>query len=143
MPVAIFPNELAGPTVEIGISLHDPKQIPGVPPADTTWIKAIADTGANRTCICAAVALRAKIPVIGIGQIQSASHIVPANLYFGTLWLKGLIPNGPIYAWNFPARTFMELGQPGAGHEALLGMDILGLGVLVVSGPEGKTSFSW
>jgi hypothetical protein len=143
MPVALFNNDPIGPTVEIGIAPHSPSDIAGVPPPTTVWIKAIADTGCTHTSICAAAAARASLPVIGIGQMTTASHTIPANLYFGTLWVRGMVTGTTSFAWNFPARTFIELGLPGASHEALLGMDIISLGIMVVNGSEKKTTFAW
>lgn len=142
--LAVFNNGPGSPTLEIGFSILQPGVIAPIPPPQgITWINAIADTGATGTCICASAALRAGLPVIGMGQIQSASHIVPVNLYFGDLWIRGRNVGGPMFEWRFSNRTFSELALPGATHEALLGMDIFREGMLMVHGPEGKTTFAW
>ncbi len=110
------------------MSAYDPLQVAGQPPAATVWIKAIADTGATATCISGNAAARAGLFLAGKGQVTSATQMTPVNLYFGTLWIRGLVGGSMFYAWNFAGRTFLELGMPSAGHQALLGMDILRVG---------------
>lgn len=142
--LTVFNNDVCGPTIEIGIAQSQPLTTTAVvTPQNTVWIKAIADTGATATCICASVAANAGLPVIGKGNIQSASHVVAVNLFYGDLWIRGRNTGGSIFIWPFRNRVFTELSLPGQSNEALLGMDIFREGILMVHGPEGKTTFAW
>ena len=95
------------------------------------------------TCISSVTAVGAGLPIIGKGAMQSASHVVAVNLFYGDLWVKCRVPGGGVFNWRFASRTFHELALAGASHEALLGMDIFSEGILLVHGPERKTTFSW
>ena len=139
-----FNNSAAGPTLEIGIApAQSGIQAVVSPPPSTVWINAIADTGASATCVCAGAATRAALPIIGKGSIQSASHVMPVNQFFGDLWIRGRMSGGTLLAWPFRNRVFLELALPGSNYEALLGMDIFREGILMVHGPEGRTTFAW
>lgn len=141
--LAFFNNEPSGPTIRIGIAKVSSDTLVTVPPQDAVWISAIADTGCSSTCISAGVAQRAGLPIISKGTIQSASHSVPVDIYFGDLWIGARNVGGSTFFWPFRNRVFHELSLPGATYEALLGMDVFQEGMLIVNGPGGQSTFAW
>ena len=143
MPSVQCVSEPAGPTLEIGISQHQQNPMAMIPPASTVWVRAIADTGASSTCICAATASRAFLPVLGKQLMRSASTERAVNVFYGDFWIKAVVNGASLAIMRFSSMRFLELALPGNSHQALLGMDILSQGMLVVNGPTKSTTFIW
>ena len=110
--------------------------------------KALVDTGASRTCIAKSVADELGLQATGKIDMQTAGGIIPTNIYDVHI------------VFIFPGKTdSKEMIQQGRGHivsstrapefdpgdnpyQALLGRDILRLGVLNMS-HDGHFSFSY
>ena len=114
----------------------------GAPPSSTVWVSAVADTGATGSCISAAAAARAGLILIGEREVTSITQATTVNVYLGTLWIRAAVEGVP-FTWSFENRTFMEFGTASPDCDALLGMDILSLGLLAVNGPAKTTTFAW
>ncbi len=67
---------------------------------------------------------------------------VAVNIYHGDLVLRSLINWITPFDWRFPDRGIMEMVNANPDFDALLGMDILGLGTFTTTGFM-RASFCW
>lgn len=142
MPCILFPiNPSNQPIVEIGIAAPKSLGIAGSV-APIIWMKALADTGCTHTSVFSGTALKAGLPVISKTTVNSSTHSIPANVYLGDLILRYSYGNKP-FEFRLPDRPFLELVNPHANFESLLGMDILGIGSLHVNGLTKQATFCW
>lgn len=143
MPCNTFPiDPAAGPLLDIGIAPALSLMPPGSAPPPIRWIKAVADTGCSHTAIHSGVALTANLPLISKVVVNSTTHSVVANVYLGDLVLRYTIFNNS-YEFFFRDRPFTELIQNNPNYDALLGMDILGLGLFSVNDHTKLATFCW
>jgi hypothetical protein len=143
MPCILIPFSVVGPLLEIGIAAPVSLAPHGAPPTPITWIKAIADTGCSHTALFSGVATAAGLPIIGKTQVHNTSQIVSADIYLGDLIIRCGLPGNRVFEFPFRDRRFTELLQGGPNHNALLGMDILGLGVFTTNGLLASATFCW
>lgn len=143
MPCINFPNQAAGPSLQIGFSVSAATRAPNSPKPNIHWVNAIADTGCTMTSVYTAAASAAGLQILSKTMVNSTTHSVAANVYIGDLWLRLPLPNGSFFDWAFPNRGFIELLQSNAGCEALLGMDILASGFFSVNGLSRTSTFCW
>jgi hypothetical protein len=143
MPCINFPIDPAiGPVVDIGIAQPTSLAIQGSPPPAIRWLKAIADTGCTTTSIHTDVAKALSLPVISQAAVQSTTQTVVVNVYLVDLFIR--VPFGPTaFEWPFKDRPVMELLHASATHDALLGMDMLGMGMFNVNGLIRAATFCW
>jgi hypothetical protein len=145
MPFTTFPLDptLGGPVTEIGLAAPLSQQPAGAPPPVIYWAKSLVDTGCSHTAIHSSVAQKSGLPVIGKIPIHNTSqNNIIVNAYLGDMFIKC----GFIYGtmeFRFVDRQFTELLAASPNFETLLGMDIIGLGVLVVNGSVNSATFSW
>ena len=129
-----------GPRVPINLTLlpdhqkakaekHEP-----MPPAMTGI--ALIDTGASQTCFDEQFARQAGLPIVGTGTMTSATdHAVQVPVFAGQIIVAGNI--------NINVEQGMGANLTGIpGLLALLGRDVLSLGVLVYNGTDGSVSLS-
>ena len=143
MPCITFPIEPIGPVLEIGLSKATSLLIPGESPPLIVWAKAVADTGCTTTSIHTDLAVRAGLQVIGKTNVNSTTHTVPVNVYLGNLYLKWTLLNGSVINMPFQDQQFIELMQCSDNHEALLGMNLMGMGHFTVNGLNKSATFCW
>lgn len=92
-------------------------------------LRAIIDTGANRTCVGAGVLASLGIAPIGTSPLGTASQngvacpLLPTRLFFPTNQHHELV--------------VAELPAKNASYDMLLGCDILSFGVFIYTGPSG------
>jgi len=143
MPCSTFPIDPAvGPIVDVGIAPPLSLVPQGDPPPSIRWVKAIADTGCSHTALHSGAAAAAGLPIISKIFVRSTTHTVPANVYLGDLFLRYTVFNNS-YEFPFRDRPFTELVQNSPDYDALLGMDLLGIGTLVVNGQTRSATFCW
>jgi hypothetical protein len=149
MPCTSFPIAQNVATTQLGVSqsaglvalaaqLGMP--IPAVPPA---WVNAIVDTGCSVTCVTAQTAALAGLLVVGMVPIVTAAGPGVAYVYYGDLLLTYPIANNVMVSARFPNRFINQLQAGGANFDALLGMDMLTAGTLVLDGPNNTMTFCW
>lgn len=142
MPSISLPLGPAGPAIEIGISAPASLQQQGAPSPPVQWIPAIADTGCTGTAVYTDVAAAAYLPIVSQQNVSTAGGDVTVNVYFGDVhvrWQAG----GLMYFWTFANRPLGQLLNVGPSNRALVGMDLLTLGVFIVNGPNFDASFTW
>jgi hypothetical protein len=106
------------------------------------WVKAIADTGCTITSIYTGLASNLLLPIIGKQGVNSTTHSTVANVYLCDLFIK--VPAGnSAFEYRFPDRQVMELLRQDNRFDALLGMDILSMGMFATNGPLKIATFSW
>lgn len=94
----------------------------------------MVDTGASVTCFDTEVACELGLPVIDQGSMISASHSDnPVPIFYGKLSMGGI---------SFDGLRAMGANLKPQGLVALLGRDILKLGVLFYNGCDGSATFS-
>jgi len=146
MPCSTFPiDPLYGPVIDIGIAAPLSLAPTGAPPPPITWIKAIADTGCTHTSIFTDAAKKIGIPVISKTTVNSTTQAVPADVYLADLFLRWSHPWAPgqVFEYPFRDRRMLELIRSTPANEALLGMDIMGIGTMYVNGQNGTATFCW
>ncbi|MGH6871999.1 MAG: hypothetical protein ACREHE_10890, partial [Rhizomicrobium sp.] len=74
-------------------------------------------------------------------EAQPAGQVV-SNIYYGDLLLTYNVGNVAI-AWTFPNRFISQIQAGGPNNNALLGMDMLASGVLVLDGTQNSMTFCW
>ncbi|MGI6475657.1 MAG: retropepsin-like aspartic protease [Candidatus Dojkabacteria bacterium] len=96
-------------------------------------LKAIWDTGASHTCITEKLAQELKLIPISKRDTNTAGGIKIVNVYIVDIQLpnKLIIPSIQVSAVNLPNTA-----------DALIGMDIIGLGDFSVTNYQGNTVFS-
>jgi hypothetical protein len=142
MPCINFPIEPIGPVLEIGLSKAKAFTTEGETPP-IVWAKAIADTGCTTTSVHTGLAQSAGLQVVGKANVLSTTHTVPANLYLGNLYLEWTLLNGSVINMTFPDQQFLELHQCSPHHQALLGMNVLGIGQFSINGMAKLATFCW
>lgn len=142
MPCITFPiNPSNVPLLEIGISTPQSLAPVGTIPT-INWIKAIADTGCTSTSIFSGAATKAGLQIVSKGMVNSTTHSVPVNIYYGDLILRYSYGSKP-FEFRFFDRSFLELVRPDPNFEALLGMDILSIGSYHINGLTKQATFCW
>ena len=137
-------NPAVGPLVQMGV---EPPAAPGVQITPARFLQpipaprlfsALVDTGASTTCISAAVVAAIGIPPAGLRQMGSATQAsVATNTYVVDLALVFVGIN-----WWFPGVLVFEyVPSPNAGHQMLLGRDIICQGAFTLHS-DGHFSFS-
>ena len=130
-----------GPIITIGIAL--PRSLPTTgrggdgEPADVAIIHALVDTGASVTCISRGIAEEVDLPLIGKVAMSSASEVTPANVYLGDVAL----PFGEPGKSHWLAQEALQLAEFNADsphYQALLGRDVLGLGLVTMTGYDRR-----
>lgn len=143
MPSILLPLDPIGPTLEIGISAPASLLPQGSPPPTIHWFKAIADTGCSDTAMHSSVAAQCGLQIIGKATASTPGGNPAINIYYGDLFLRSLVSWQSPFEWPFRDRRFAEMVQKNPNFEALLGMDILSMGVFVTNGGNKQASFSW
>jgi hypothetical protein len=146
MPCVTFPIDPAiGPVLDIGIaaplSLIASQSAVQMPPP-IHWIKAIADTGCSHTSIHSSVASLAGLSVISQALAQSTMQIATINVYLCDLFVR-LIYGQTVIEYAFRDRPISELLHRSTTHDALLGMDLIGLGTFFTNGLTRTATFCW
>ena len=136
-----------GPIVPVTLQISDslrqvlrkqrkaiPKPVSGV---------ALIDTGASSTCFDEDAAAQARLPIVNIGKMSSATHTnVEVPVYDGQLVLEGF-GNFNVTAAMGVKLSSLGLHVPELGNVvALIGRDALSACVLVYHGAEGFVSLS-
>lgn len=104
----------------------------GVNPPPETW-EAIWDTGATSSCISQKIVDKYKLV-----PVSATTIITPAGSTLRSVYIVDFyLPN------RFIIPGVNAIGTELTGFDALIGMDIIGLGDFVVSNFEGKTAFSF
>lgn len=142
MPCINLPLNPAGPTIEIGISSPASQQAEPKSAPTIHWIKAIADTGCSLTSVHSSVADKCGLKIISKADTNTAASMVTANLYHGDLFLRPLIGIKP-FEWKFTDRRILQLLHSSPDYDALLGMDILAMGIFVSNGSLRQATFCW
>ncbi|HTQ13390.1 MAG TPA: aspartyl protease family protein [Rhizomicrobium sp.] len=114
-------------------------QVQAPPPVQ---VNALVDTGCSLTAVSGQAAQQAGLLVIGQGVVQTANGQVVNNLYFGDIKIAYVQNNIP-YTATFHNRTIAQYLGAGPVNDALLGMDLLNDGVLVVDGTQNMMTFCW
>jgi predicted aspartyl protease len=96
---------------------------------------ALIDTGASGTCIDNGAAQRLQLPVIDTGNMVSASHTTPQNIYPVLIEVAGGI------RVNVPRAMGAELASQGL--VVLIGRDFLQHCTLFYNGPSGALTLSF
>ena len=145
MPCSTFPISPIGcPILDIGLS----SPLSAAAPASTAtpppihWFRALADTGCSHTAIHASVAQQVGLQPVSQGTINSTTQTVAVNIYLADLFLRYNLV-GRTFEFAFRNRLISQLHLQNPDFEALLGMDLLGVGMLVVNGPTGTATFCW
>lgn len=143
MPCINFPIDPIGPILDVGISSPNSLRPSGAPPPAISWFKALVDTGCGTTSIHASAARQCGIQVIGKSAIETATGVVPVNVFYGDLYVR------PLLLWQTPSqsrfdnRSFAELPHGHASFDILLGMDVLNLGFFSMNGGSRLATFCW
>lgn len=100
---------------------------------DAHPFKALWDTGATNCVITQKIVNDLNLKPVGMTRVTTASHVVDAEVFFVSILLpnKMWIPNVRVTKGNI------------AGHDMLIGMDIIGLGDFAISHHNGRTTFSF
>ena len=146
MPCINFPiDPKLGPVVEIGISVSTKDLLVTSPAPPIHWIKAVADSGCERTSIQSLI-----IQKIGLRQRSkvpqhSAQGQIVVDAFRGDLFIRTALANNPaqIVEESFRDLLFPEITCPLPNFGALLGMDVLGFGQFTVNGPAKLATFCW
>ena len=101
-------------------------------PPPEIW-DAIWDTGATGSCISQRIVENYKLVPVSVSGITTPTGSTHRSVYVVNFYL----PNG------FVIPGVSAIGTELTGFDALIGMDIIGLGDFVVSSYEGKTAFSF
>ena len=128
--------------VDLGISSPLSLVAPGAPPPQIHWVKALADTGCTHTSIFSGPANAVGLSVVIQTSVQSTTQAVTADVYVADLFIRWSLL-GRVFEFPFRDRRLLQLIRPNPAFEALLGMDILGIGIFVVNGQTGSASFCW
>jgi hypothetical protein len=142
MPCITLPFDPAvGPLLNIGIApaaaLVSAQQ--GAP-LDVTACVALIDSGASITCVSAALAARVGLKLLGMRPVAHAQGMTAANLYLADVALPfGDISKGVAVA-TMPIQSIqvMEFQPNSAPFEALLGRDIICMGLLTIIGYDRR-----
>lgn len=143
MPCINLPVDAnVGLRLDLGISPPSSLVAQGSPAPPVFWFRAIADTGCTRTSIHASVAAKCGLKVISKGTAKTAGGNVPVNIFHGDLFVRSLINWMTPFDWKFADRGLMEMVNSNPDFDALLGMDILGMGTLTTTGLM-RATFCW
>lgn len=116
-----------GPLVGVTLSpIHDPEV--------TVTGLVLIDTGAAQTCVDAAKAREARMSLVGSGRIGSAAGEAEVPLFAAVVDIEGL--------GRMTRPRCLGVDLEGQGIVALIGRDLLRMGVLVYNGQEGTVSLS-
>lgn len=113
---------------------------PGDPLVPISQATALVDTGAARTCVAEAAAKRLNLPLVGKGQMLSASDVVAANIYMADFFLPFGKP-GQSHEASIADIPLMAFQEPTGRVQVLLGLDILSAGFLNVAGSDRRFTF--
>jgi hypothetical protein len=114
------------------------------PPIRVSAAQALIDTGASITCVTAAMASAANLPLIGKRNLATAGGTVPVNVYVADIAIQfGPLPTpapsqltgvGVVAApATIPNLTILEFQCASPHFQMLLGRDVICQGVLTVS----------
>jgi hypothetical protein len=142
MPCLNLPIEPIGPVVELGVSAPVSQQIPGSAGPPIQWVRAIVDTGCTHTSLHSSIAQRCGLSIISKGSATTPGGNVSINIYHGDLVLRQIIGSAP-FEWRFSDRQIVEMVNPNAAFDALLGMDLIRLGLFTVNCAIGIATFCW
>jgi hypothetical protein len=142
MPCINIPIEAVGPVVELGISAPVSQQGAGSPLPQIQWVRALVDTGCSHTAIHSTVAQNCGLSIVGIAPVTTPGGPVTNHVYHGDLILRPLI-GGRAFEWRFGDCQITQMAHSNPAFEALLGMNILGIGLLAVDGIARSATFCW
>jgi hypothetical protein len=142
MPCFNLPINPIGPTLELGVSAPASLAQAGTTPV-ISWFRAIADTGCSHTSIHSSVATKCGLKVLSKGAASTPGGNVAVNIYHGDLIVHSLIGWSTPFDWTFPDRGIMEMVNPHPDFDALLGMDILSMGIFLTNGGLKQATFCW
>lgn len=131
-----------GLRLDLGISSPASLLPPNSPAPPIFWFRAIADTGCTHTSIHSSVATKCGLNVISKGTARTPGANVAVNIYHADLFIRSLFNWMTPYDWKFADRGLMEMVNANPDFDALLGMDILGLGTLTTTGLV-RATFCW
>ena len=143
MPCINLPINPIGPTLDIGISLPLSLNPAGAAHPQISWFRAIADTGCSHTSIHSSVATKCGLAVLGKGGARTPGGNTVVNIYHGDLLLRSLIGWISPFEWRLSDRGLVEMVNQNPDFDALLGMDILNLGIFTTNGGLKQATFSW
>ena len=130
----------AGALIPVTITLSDEGQLAyaaqGEKPPEAVNGMALVDTGASHTCFDSAAAARARLPIVGVGRMHSASHRAHETPQF-----SGKIV-APTVAIDVPRGMGASLSDFDDRLIALIGRDVLASAVFVYNGPAGHYSLA-
>ena len=138
MPIFSFPIERNRIQLEVGISELSAGS--DGPPA-ITWAPAKIDTGASATAIPQTVIGTVGLEAVSRTTARTANGTVQTDIVEGDLYLK-YTEAGQERIQIFPQRRLCSLADGGNPRPALIGMDLLSLGLLVVYGRLNTADFS-
>jgi hypothetical protein len=108
--------------------------------------RALADTGAQATCITAAAAEKVglvpvgKVPILGVSGLQyHNNYLFKVGFAFGTIDEKNEVQGAKVHVFAKPIEG-AELNFSSSKFDVLLGMDIISMGSLKIDG-DGSFSF--
>jgi len=125
----------------LGISAPVSETVGGTPPS-VRWIKAVADTGCTHTCVTPSIISSAGLRLRGKVKVGTPFQTIPAKIYVADLYLKYAL-NKTILEFAFRDKQITEFLNPAPNNDALIGMDILEIGTLIVNGPMQLATFCW
>jgi hypothetical protein len=132
-----------GPIIEIGIALPASTIVAGAPKPPISWVKALGDTGCSHTSIHASVATALSLQIVGKANAHTGGGATANDIYHGDLFLRVPLANNQVFEFPFRDRQFLELKAKLPAGDALLGMDILGLGTFHVNGITKNAMLCW
>jgi hypothetical protein len=130
-----------GPLLDLGISAPLSLAPTGIRPT-IYWFKAVADTGSTNTCVSPNAIAQAGLPLTGQAQVGTINVVTTTNVYSADLFLRYVFAGG-INEFAFRNLPVTQLIAPSANNDALLGMDILRLGIFVINGHTMTGTFCW
>jgi hypothetical protein len=98
-------------------------------------MRALVDTGCSETSINLAVAEECRLSIVAKARARTSGGMIDTNAYHGDLVFRD--------QGTFHDRWFVGLTHPHPSFEALLGMDVLTRGRLLVDGPGRIARFDW
>jgi hypothetical protein len=138
MPHVTFPTSTDGLIIDALVGLPGAVmtaiQQSGKPIPPPVLIRALVDTGADATSLSGGCAMRVGLKTAGRQSMQTAGGSVIVNQYDISFSISAPHQAGGILSVR-PDLRVTEWLYPGPGLDALVGMDVLSEGLLILDGP--------
>ncbi len=147
MPQLSLSTSPAGPLVDVWVAVSKPRQDAlvraGLPVPTPLQVRALIDTGASCSAVDPSIIEKLQVPVTGTMQVLTPStgatpHVCNQHdMLLAILDAKG----NPLYFG--PSIPVMASALATQGIEALLGRDVLSLGILIYNGAAGTFTLAF